>query len=400
LIYIFCHALVEKRSFSLRHNNVNDSFKFAYAPESFNKYSDKEFLQYCLGGTLYMPGTKDIVSKIIEGYEPDLKSMVMCFEDAISEEDLARAEQNVLNHLDVLSIAINNGQIKLEDVPLIFLRVRNFRQFTTFSESLNKNNIKALSGFVLPKFYSNNAHDYLEHLKELNERLETRLFAMPILEGRAIAYKESRVSELEKLKLILDSYQDIVLNIRVGGTDLSAFFGVRRSIQSSIYDILPVRDALSDILNFFNRTEDTYTVSAPVWEYFLAYKKDDIDRYLEDDIHRTLMNNEPILNEAIDGLLREIIQDKANGMVGKTVIHPSHLRYVNALQAVTLEEFEDARQILTTRGGVVKSLQGNKMNEVAPHSGWARKTILRARAYGVINNESDYLKLFHAEVRN
>ena len=43
----------------------------------------------------------------------------------------------------------------------------------------------------------------------------------------------------------------------------------------------------------------------------------------------------PIINEAIDGLLREVILDKANGFVGKTIIHPSHARYANAMQAVT-----------------------------------------------------------------
>jgi citrate lyase beta subunit len=79
--------------------------------------------------------------------------------------------------------------------------------------------------------------------------------------------------------------------------------------------------------------------------------------------------------------------------VGKTIIHPSHLRYVNAMQAVTSEEYEDASQILNASGGVVKSKQANKMNEINPHRNWARKINLRAKAYGVIEDESYYLKL-------
>ena len=79
---------------------------------------------------------------------------------------------------------------------------------------------------------------------------------MPILEGKAIAYSETRREELENLKLILDNYYKYILNIRIGGTDFSSLFGVRRGINISVYDILPVRDAISDILNFFSRIDN------------------------------------------------------------------------------------------------------------------------------------------------
>ena len=89
---------------------------------------------------------------------------------------------------------------------------------------------------------------------------------MPILEGSSIAYMETRLNELITLKGQLEQYKDFILNIRIGGTDMSSLFGVRRGINTSIYDILPVRDAISDILNIFNRADDNYTISAPVWE--------------------------------------------------------------------------------------------------------------------------------------
>ena len=50
----------------MRHHRYNPDFKFAVSPEEFNKYSDREFLQYCLGATMYMPGTKDFSHKILE----------------------------------------------------------------------------------------------------------------------------------------------------------------------------------------------------------------------------------------------------------------------------------------------------------------------------------------------
>ncbi|RUO26276.1 ATP/GTP-binding protein [Aliidiomarina minuta] len=381
----------------MKHNTHNSAYTFEKEPLEFNKLSDKDLLQFCLGGTLYMPATKSVVDKILDRSFIHLKSMVMCFEDAIKFEELGQAEKNALEHLDRIAEAMDSGALDINDVPLIFMRVRNTEQFKSFAERLNTNQAKALTGFVFPKFYSNNAHIYLQELSELNHKLGTSLYGMPILEGKTIAYSESRVGELTQLKSILDQHKDLILNVRVGGTDFSSLFGVRRGINSSIYDIMPVRDALSDILNFFNRAEDGYTVSAPVWEYFLAYKKDDIHEYLNDNIHRSLLNKEPILNEAIDGLLREVILDKANGMVGKTVIHPSHLKYVNAMQAVTLEEYQDAMQILDARGGVVKSESANKMNEIAPHTNWARRIEQRAMGFGVIGSESDYMQLFLGE---
>jgi citrate lyase beta subunit len=94
----------------------------------------------------------------------------------------------------------------------------------------------------------------------------------------------------------------------------------------------------------------------------------------------------------IDGLLREVIMDKANGFVGRTVIHPSHIKYVNALLSVTREEYEDALAISnSSEGGVFKG--NNKMNEVTPHSSWAYKTLMRARAFGVIESAKSYWEL-------
>ena len=106
------------------------------------------------------------------------------------------------------------------------------------------------------------------------------------------------------------------------------------------------------------------------------------------------MTRTPILDEAVDGLLREVVLDKANGFVGKTIIHPSHARFVNGMQSVIKEEYDDARQILDAKGGVVKSSKGNKMNEINPHKSWAQTVIYRAKAYGVIEDENSYLKLF------
>ena len=112
------------------------------------------------------------------------------------------------------------------------------------------------------------------------------------------------------------------------------------------------------------------------------------------DIKESLLKRESIVNDAVDGLMRELILDKANGFVGKTIIHPSHINYVNGMLAVTREEYEDALQVLNTSGGVIKSSRGNKMNEIGPHRRWAERLVARAKAYGVIESEASYLQLF------
>jgi citrate lyase beta subunit len=376
----------------MKHHLYNQNFQFVNKPVEFNKYTDRSFLQYCLGATLYMPGIKDIKQKVLEKKLDDVTSIVMCLEDAIREEDLPVAEKNILEHLDFFANHIENGMLSIDDIPLIFIRVRNVDQFESFAKRITPKHISSLSGFAFPKFNSLNAQKYLSILNETSTAMNGLLYGMPILEGEEIAYKEFRERELLLLRNILIPYKHLILNIRIGGTDISSLFGLRRNINSSVYDLLTVRDALSDILNFFSRNIE-YIVSGAVWEYFLAYKQDDINDLLKQDLHHSLVTRVPIINESIDGLLRETLLDKANGFVGKTIIHPSHARFVNAMHVVTEEEYSDAMQVLNTSGGVIKSNSGNKMNEVNPHRNWANKIVNRAAIYGVVKTEEEILKL-------
>lgn len=375
----------------MKFHRYNPYFNFVKAPMEFNKHTDRKTLQYCLGSTLYMPGTKDIKEKVVRK-ELDVTSFVMCCEDAIKEEDLPLAEQNIFNTLDYLAEKIKEGVITLDDIPLIFIRVRNPQQFKTFSSHLTLEQASVLTGFNFPKFNSRNALDVLRTLDDVNNRLGVILYGMPILEGEECAFRETRNQELLLLRNILEPYKRLILNIRVGGTDMSSLFGVRRGINSTVYDIMPVRDALSDIVNFFNRYND-YCVSAAVWEYFRAYKEDDIDEIIKRNFHNALIKGQDIVNPAIDGLLKEVLIDRANGFVGKTIIHPTHAKFVNAMFTVVEEEYNDALQILTTSGGVIKSEGGGKMNEIGPHHRWAEKIVARANVYGVVKNEDSVLAL-------
>jgi citrate lyase beta subunit len=375
----------------MKHHAYNPDFTFVKAPMEFNKNAPREILRYCLGGTLYMPGTKDIKQKVLE-QKLDVTSLVLDCEDALQEDNLSAAERNIQDHLDFFADKISEGVITIDDIPLIFIRIRNEEHFEHLAGILTPKQASVLTGFNFPKFNSKTAFRLLNTLVQLSNRLGVHLYGMPILEGPEIAFREERKQELLLLRNILEPYQKYILNVRVGGTDMSSLFGVRRGMNTSIYDIMPVRDALSEILNFFGRLND-YVVSAAVWEYFLAYKEDDISELIQQRFYHSLVHGKAIVNPAIDGLLREVMLDKVNGFVGKTIIHPSHARFVNAMYCVVEEEYNDALQILKTDDGVVKSAMSNKMNEVRTHTSWAQKIVACANVYGVVKNEDSIIRL-------
>ena len=383
----------------MRHHKYNPDYQFVVDPMEFDKYTDRNILQFCLGATMYMPGTKDFAQAIMTRKYPGLTSMVMCFEDACLLSDVPKAEENVHTLLEYLYEQIESGNLSREDIPLIFVRVRSVEQFRHFAEQLNGKQVRILAGVNFPKFDTSNGEAYYSYLRELNEKYGDILYGMPIIESSSVAMKETRMEELLGIKKILDKYRDIVLQVRVGATDFSSYFGARRSINYSVYDIMVVREILCDILNIFERYNE-YVISGPVWEYFRANKTmkfEDLPKY---DFSNDLIKRETIFNEEVDGLLREVMLDKANGFVGRTIIHPTHLKFVNGLQAVIREEYEDALQILgsdVNEGGVIKSKGSGKMNEIKPHTNWAKKIFWRAKVYGVIENQAEYLKLINVD---
>ena len=127
--------------------------------------------------------------------------MVMCLEDAIAEHDLAEAESNVLNTLNKIKNALDNGNISSNDLPLFIIRVRNVDQFKEFSKKLTKEQVGLITAFNFPKFTSQNGQDYLKHLEYLNTVHDEIIYGMPILESPSIAFKETRLQELLDIRI-------------------------------------------------------------------------------------------------------------------------------------------------------------------------------------------------------
>lgn len=335
---------------------------FYQQPADITRESSREQIAYSLGALLYMPATRaDITTLITAKKFPFLRTIAICLEDAIADQDVKAAEQLLLLQL---------ANLPTVDLPFIFIRVRSPEQLKRLATPLRAHAHK-ITGFVFPKFSTDNAQAYLETLRDLNDTLPLPLYAMPILESSHVLYKEQRMEELMRLKTMIDGYQDMVLNIRIGATDLCGLYGLRRDATTTIYDILLVKELIADTLNVFTRAPMDYVVSGPVWEYF--------DKASQ------------------AGLIREVLLDRSNGIVGKTIIHPDHLPIVQALQAVTYEEYSDALAIIdhqAMHNGVFSSEFCNKMNETKPHLRWAKKIALRGLIYGVLADGKTYKDIY------
>ena len=150
-----------------------------------------------------------------------------------------------------------------------------------------------------------------------------------------------------------------VLAVRIGATDLSGRTGCARSRELTVYDVALLADVIGDVVNVLGRADDGYVVTGPVWEYFSGSERIFKPQLRESPFvahdERTLRAE--LIAEDLDGLIREVALDQANGLTGKTVIHPSHVAAVHALSVVSHEEYLDATDILGTAqaGGVSAS---------------------------------------------
>jgi citrate lyase beta subunit len=261
-----------------------------------------------------------------------------------------------------------------------------------------------LTGFVIPKFTEDTGPAFLDAIADASRAAGRRLLAMPVLESPEIIHRETRQEALLAIQRLLGKYREHILAVRIGATDLSSVYGLRRPRDLTIYDVHLVAETIADIVNVFGRADDTgFVVTGPVWEHFSG-----TERILKPQLRETpfVAHEERPLRARLmaanlDGLIREVLLDRANGLTGKTVIHPTHVAAVHALSVVTHEEYTDASSILgaaRTGGGVAASPYGNKMNEAKPHRAWAERTLLRAHVFGVARANVSFVDLLGASV--
>ena len=317
---------------------------------------DKRLSPWRLGATLYMPATRtDIAAAILHNKISGLRSLVICLEDAVSEQDIPQALQNLralLTHLAQAKTAQGNACW-----PLVFIRPRD----TAMGEMLVREmDISAIDGFVLPKFT-------LAALPVWWRILEsTELCMMPTLETEEV-FDVLQMRELATTLLNHPCHTRIIA-LRIGGNDLMNVISLRRSRHLTLYDG-PMGYAIKMLVAVFASRD--FALTAPVCEHI--------------DDHQIMD--------------RELALDMAHGLVGKTAIHPNQISKIEAALMVSPADHADALRILNSTQAVFKS-QGT-MCEPATHRRWASAILARAQVYGIATEQTpDGIRLVTATLKN
>ncbi|MFF4327233.1 HpcH/HpaI aldolase/citrate lyase family protein [Streptomyces sp. NPDC001591] len=381
---------------------------FHQEPADFTLASPARTLAAALGATLYSPATRPrLAADIRKQAGRGVVSMVLCLEDSISDSDVVDGEENLVRQFAVLDAERDAADHEAEgggaeEVPLLFIRVRTPEQIPDLVRRLGRS-ARNLAGFVLPKFTETRGTAFLDavaHAEAVSGL--PRLYAMPVLETPELLHLETRAAALAGISRTVGRHRERVLALRLGVTDFCSVYGLRRTPDMTAYDVQIVAGVIADVVNVLSRADGTgFTVTGPVWEYFRSQQrlfKPQLRRspFLEEGVEEL---RTALIEHDLDGLLREVELDRANGLLGKTCIHPAHVTPVHALSVVSHEEFSDAQDILRPErdgGGVMRSAYTNKMNEVKPHRAWAERTMLRAEVFGVAREEVGFVDLLTA----
>lgn len=365
---------------------------FHKAPAEIDRDAPLDLLAHVLGATLYIPATREKLAKDVRKVaKQGATSCVVCLEDAIPDGSVEFA----VNHL-AEQLATLRGRT---DLPLIFVRVRSADQPARLAALMGEA-ADVIDGFVLPKFSSTHGAEFLDAVTECETTVGRRLMIMPVIETPEIMYRETRIDELLGQRALLSKHAERILAVRIGATDMASVFALRRPRDLTIYDVRLVAGAVTDVVNVLGRPGG-HAITGPVWEYFTAP-----DRLFKPQLRETPFSQSDdrdlrarLLARDLDGLIREVLLDRANGLIGKTVIHPTHVPVVHALSVVSHEEYDDALGVLSAKeggGGVARSSYRNKMNEANPHQAWAQRLLLRAEVFGVAAPDVTFVDLLAA----
>lgn len=355
---------------------------FLHPPQPFDKTTKQETLRSAVGSLLYTPGVNRTIAQIIlTGKIQGLASMVICLEDSVGDLERDAAIENTESQLAKLRGALENGSLLRENLPLLFIRVKDVCMLEQIADLLVRYSC-VLTGVVLPKITLDDLERAMSVVTDIHRQAPEPFYAMPILESQELMLCSDRVGLLQGLKAVTDRYYSRILNIRLGATDLCGQYGIRRRVDTPIYSISMISACIGDMIRVFG-SEDRYTISGPVWEYY-----------------RSVAQANALGNwSEIDGLMHEVDLDLQNGLCGKTCIHPTQLLPIQACHVVPYEAYQDAITIFEGdpfRVGVLSSAQKNKMNELNPHAIWAEKTLRQARIYGVFHKNINARELLWA----
>jgi citrate lyase beta subunit len=293
---------------------------------------------YHLGATLYMPATHPNLLEIILFQKiADLRSMVICLEDALSEDQVITGLSNLKHCLLELQ-----QQAHLHIRPLVFIRPRHPNMA---SKLLSMEGIDSIDGFVLPKFDNHSFTDWYAIIQQS----PAHFMFMPTLET-------TQMLDVDAVRQLCKSLQDDeikcrILALRIGGNDLMSRLRLRTHHAHTLYDG-PLGYVVAMLVTHF--APAGFYLTAPVFDYFQDH---------------TILK-------------AEFQRDLLYGLVGKTVIHPNQISVIHQLLKVDSHDFNAAQQILDSTMPSVFQLDG-VMCEPATHRHWAIQVMERAHHFGV-----------------
>lgn len=291
-----------------------------------------------IGAVLYVPANHPDLSLILRGEKlAQVKTLIICLEDAIAAHEYPQAVLNLKKALTNYSPARGKQ---------CFLRPRNLDCFYDIMHYQNAR--ECFIGAVLPKF---DHHSFTLWSQGLSRLPMSASFAlMPTLET-------AEVFNAGKMRNLADMLSDSILTahistLRIGGNDLLSLLNMRRSRGKTIYETL-LGVVIANLATTF--IPCGFDLSAPVYEYFTDS----------------------------DTLKREIAQDLAHGLTGKTAIHPQQVIDIEQQYKVSRQVFEEAQAILQPDAcGVFR--MNDAMCEPETHSNWAKKVLMRADTFGIV----------------
>jgi citrate lyase beta subunit len=201
-----------------------------------------------------------------------------------------------------------------------------------------------LTGFVLPKVTRHNLEQFLP------------AFTSPFPYQIMLTLETAEVFDAQEMaalrrELVQPVYRERLLSLRIGGNDLLNLLGLRRPRGRTIYRT-PLGTVIAQLVTTFRPYG--FNLTAPVFEYLDQAKV----------------------------LAREVSDDLAHGLFGKTAIHPRQVPVIESAYRVKASELQMAERILEADAPAVFRLH-DAMCEPATHHRWASLIRDRARLYGV-----------------
>ncbi|ELA09521.1 hypothetical protein MOMA_03925 [Moraxella macacae 0408225] len=297
---------------------------------------------YHLGASLYMPATRlDILAVIKREKLENINSIIICLEDSIHDNDVARALTNLQNLLKNWQQQQTDNPKLFLPRPLVFIRPRHAKMLRELVEVAK---IEMVDGFVLPKVDMAS----LANWRLATQHLDKAKFLMPTLETASIFH----ATHNDELAIALtESFTQQILALRIGGNDLLSCLRLRRPQDITLYQS-PIGALIYRLLGCF--VPYGFYLTAPVCEF---------------------LDKPELLNS-------EVQQDVALGLVGKTVIHPSQIAIVQNAFQVSADELTQAGAILHADAKAVFK-QDNTMLEPATHKNWAMEVLTRHDVFGL-----------------